>query len=221
MAVSYNPSIVTDGLVFALDAANIKSYSGSGTNVTNISNSNYTGVLNNGVGFSSNNNGVFTFDGSNDYISFVPNDIFNIGTGDFTLLAWHKTSYKSNYSTIMSLDDGNGTGYLLYTSINSGVMRNWVAGVPKNGNIDICTGVWNLIGLTRTSGLCTQYVNGVVDTTFTASGVLQISGRTLSIGQNAGSYYYNGNISTVQIYNRALLQQEILQNFNATKGRYL
>jgi hypothetical protein len=221
MAVSYNPSIVTDGLVFALDAANIKSYSGSGTNITNLSNSNYTGVLNNGVGFSSNNNGVFTLDGSNDYISFVPNDIFNIGTGDFTLLAWHKTSYKSNYSTIMSLDDGNGTGYLLYTSINSGVMRNWVAGVPKNGNIDICTGVWNLIGLTRTSGLCTQYVNGVVDTTFTASGVLQISGRTLSIGQNAGYYYYNGNISTIQIYNRALSQQEILQNFNATKGRYL
>jgi hypothetical protein len=221
MAVSYNPSIVTDGLVFALDAANIKSYSGSGTNVTNISNSNYTGVLNNGVGFSSNNNGVFTLDGSNDYISFVPNDIFNIGTGDFTLLAWHKTSYKSNYSTIMSLDDGNGTGYLLYTSINSGVMRNWVAGVPKNGNIDICTGVWNLIGLTRTSGLCTQYVNGVVDTTFTASGVLQISGRTLSIGQNANSYYYNGNISTVSMYNRALSQQEILQNYNATKGRYL
>jgi hypothetical protein len=221
MAVAYNPSIVTDGLVFQVDAANIKSYSGSGTNVTNICNSNYTGVLNNGVGFSSNNNGVFTFDGSNDYISFVPNDIFNIGTGDFTLLAWHKTSYKSNYSTIMSLDDGNGTGYLLYTSINSGVMRNWVAGVPKNGNIDICTGVWNLIGLTRTSGLCTQYVNGVVDTTFTASGVLQISGRTLSIGQNTNSYYYNGNISTVQIYNRALSQQEILQNYNATKGRYL
>ncbi len=221
MAVAYNPSIVTDGLVFQVDAANIKSYSGSGTNVTNISNSNYTGVLNNGVGFSSNNNGVFTFDGSNDYISFVPNDIFNIGTGDFTLLAWHKTSYKSNYSTIMSLDDGNGTGYLLYTSINSGVMRNWVAGVPKNGNIDICTGVWNLIGLTRTSGLCTQYVNGVVDTTFTASGVLQISGRTLIIGQNANSYYYNGNISTVQIYNRSLTQQEILQNYNATKGRYL
>ncbi len=221
MAVAYNPSIVTDGLVFQVDAANIKSYSGSGTNVTNISNSNYTGVLNNGVGFSSNNNGVFTFDGSNDYISFVPNDIFNIGTGDFTLLAWHKTSFKSNYSTIMSLDDGNGTGYLLYTTIGSGVMRNWVAGVPKNGNIDICTGVWNLIGLTRTSGLCTQYVNGVVDTTFTASGVLQISGRTLSIGQNANSYYYNGNISTVQIYNRSLSQKEILQNYNATKGRYL
>jgi hypothetical protein len=221
MAVAYNPSIVTDGLVFQVDAANIKSYSGSGTNITNLSNSSYTGVLNNGVGFTSNNNGVFTFDGSNDYISFLPNDIFNIGTGDFTLLAWHKTSNKSNYSTIMSLDDGNGTGYLLYTSINSGVLRNWVAGAPKNGNIDICTGVWNLVGLTRTSGLCTQYVNGAVDTTFTASGVLQISGRTLSIGQNAGYYYYNGNISTVQIYNRSLTQQEILQNFNATKGRYL
>ena len=221
MAVAYNPSIITDGLVLYLDAANLKSYSGSGTNVTNIFNSNYTGALNNGVGFSLNNNGVFTFDGSNDYISFLPNDIFNIGTGDFTLLAWHKTSNKSNYSTIMSLDDGNGTGYLLYTSINSGVLRNWVAGVPKNGTIDICTGLWNLVGLTRNSGLCTQYVNGVVDTTFTASGVLQISGRNLSIGQNAGYYYYNGNISIVQIYNRALSQQEILQNYNATKGRYL
>jgi hypothetical protein len=221
MSVFYNPSIVTDGLVFQIDAANIKSYSGSGTNITNLSNSSYTGVLNNGVGFTSNNNGVFTFDGSNDYISFLPNNIFNIGTGDFTILAWHKTSNKSNYSTIVSLDDGNGTGYLIYTTIGSGVMRNWVAGVPKNGNIDICTGLWNLVGLTRTSGLCTQYINGVVDTTFTASGVLQISGRNLFIGQNANSYYYNGNISTVQIYNRSLTQQEILQNYNATKGRYL
>jgi hypothetical protein len=47
LAIFYNPRIVTDGLVLALDAANIKSYPGSGTTWTDISGSgnNGTGVL--------------------------------------------------------------------------------------------------------------------------------------------------------------------------------
>jgi len=36
MATNYNPRIVTDGLVLALDAGNAKSYPGSGTNVNDL-----------------------------------------------------------------------------------------------------------------------------------------------------------------------------------------
>jgi len=42
-------------------------------------------------------------------------------------------------------------------------------------------------------------------------------GYTLAVGEQAG---FNGNISQVSIYNRALSAQEISQNFNATRGRY-
>lgn len=220
MGTGYNPRIVTDGLIFALDAANPRCYAGTGLTAYDLRNSSYTGSLQNNVGFGTSNIGSFNFNGSNSYIIFQPNSVFNMGTSDFTVLAWHKTTKKSDYTTIMAIDDGNGTGIILYTTITSGVLRNWVAGSPKNGNIDICTGTWNLVGLVRASGTCTQYVNAVSDATFAAAGSLTITGRSLTVGQNAGTYYYNGDIAQVQIYNRALSATEIRQMYNATKGRY-
>ena len=71
MAVGYNPSIVSDGLVFYIDAASSRCYSGSG-NTANGLVGGIGGTLVNGVGFTSSNNGSFVFDGSDDYIS-VPN----------------------------------------------------------------------------------------------------------------------------------------------------
>ena len=47
MATNYNPKIVTDGLVLCLDAANTKSYSGSGTTWTDISGKSNNGTLTN------------------------------------------------------------------------------------------------------------------------------------------------------------------------------
>ena len=213
-------NIVRDGLVFNLDAGNTRSYAGTGNTAYDIAGTGITGSLFNGVGFNNANNGSFSFDGTNDYIEFLPSSIFNLGTGDFTFLAWHKTTNKSGYSTIFSIDDGNGTGIIFYTTIGSGVFRNWVAGQARNGNIDICTGVWNLVALTRSSGNCTQFVNGVSDVTFSAPGSLSVSGRSLFVGKILNELYYNGNISQVQIYNRALSSTEILQNYNALKKRY-
>ena len=67
MAFSYSPKIVTDGLVFAVDAANKKSYPGSGTTWTDLAGSN-DGTLTNGPTFDSGNGGSIVFDGSDDYI---------------------------------------------------------------------------------------------------------------------------------------------------------
>ena len=219
MGIDYNNVIVTDGLVGYWDAANTRTYSGNGLTVNALFGG-VGGTLVNGVGYTSSNFGSFIFDGTNDYIEYLSSDVFNLGTGDFTVSAWHKTTFKSNYSTIMSIDDGNGTGVIFYTTITSGVFRNWVAGQSKNGNIDICTGIWNNVTLTRASGTCTQYVNGVSDVTFSAPGSLIISGRSFFIGKILNQYYYNGNISQLSIYNRALSAQEVLQNYNATKRRY-
>ena len=220
MGLGHSPRISSDGLVFFLDAANPRCYAGTGLTAFDLKASSYTGSLFNNAGFSTSNNGSFTFNGTNSYIEFATNSIFSFGTGDFTVLAWHKTTKKSDYTTIMSIDDGNGTGIILYTTLTSGVLRNWVAGSPKNGNIDICTGIWNLVGLTRSSGTCTQYVNAVADVTFAAASAVTTSGRTLKLGQTASTYYYSGNISQLYIYNRALSATEISQIYNAVKGRY-
>jgi alpha-tubulin suppressor-like RCC1 family protein len=73
MGVAYNPRLVTDGLVLALDAGNTKSYPGSGTSWTDISGQGGSATLTNGPTFSSSNLGSIVFDGINDYVASVSN----------------------------------------------------------------------------------------------------------------------------------------------------
>ena len=218
MGIAYNTSIVSDGLVFALDAANSRSYAGSGNTVYDLKNSSFSGSLVNGIGFTASNNGAFTFDGSNDYITFQPNSIFEFGTGNFTVLAWHKKP-NSTDSTIISIDDGNGGGIILYTVID-GSLYNYVAGQWSDGTINVSDNTWKQVALVRSSGICQPYVNTMPDQSFAAYGSVATSGRSLTLGKIASAYYHNGSISQVMIYNRALTQQEIKQNFNATRDRY-
>ena len=77
MATDYNHSIVTDGLVLCVDAANTKSYPGSGTTWTDISGKNHNGTLINGPTFSSDNMGGIVFDGSNDAVTLSANSDFD------------------------------------------------------------------------------------------------------------------------------------------------
>jgi hypothetical protein len=69
MGLGHSPKIVTSGLVLYLDAANPKSYPGSGTNIVDVSKNNNTISLTNGTSFNNNLNGFFSFDGVNDYIN--------------------------------------------------------------------------------------------------------------------------------------------------------
>lgn len=85
MAVSGGPDIVPDGLVLALDAANIKSYAGSGTIWNDLSGNNNSGSLVNGPTFNSANGGSIVFDGVNDYVSL--SSAVNTNTS-FTLGFW-------------------------------------------------------------------------------------------------------------------------------------
>jgi len=62
------PNIVTSGLVLQLDAANTKSYPGSGTTWTDLSGNGNNGTLTNSPTFSSANGGIFTFNGTNQFI---------------------------------------------------------------------------------------------------------------------------------------------------------
>jgi hypothetical protein len=77
MGIGYNTSVVRDGLVLYLDAANLKSYPGSGTVVKDIVSNSINGTLLNGVSFSNSNKGIFSFDGVDDYINLQDISILN------------------------------------------------------------------------------------------------------------------------------------------------
>jgi hypothetical protein len=219
MGLSHSPGIVTSGLIYALDAANTRSYAGSGITANSLVGG--TGsTLVNGVGFSSANNGSFFFDGTNDFLLKPADSLFNFGTGNFTISSWIKTSTTS-YTTIFGLDDtGGGGGIYVYTSQTSGVMRTWVAGNSFDGNIVIANGNWRFVSVVRISGTVYQFVDTSVAGSFSAVGSV-LTNQRMSVGRvTDGSYPFSGNIANTLVYNRALSATEIRQNFNATRKRY-
>jgi hypothetical protein len=218
MGVKSGPRIVTNGLIFDLDAAVSRSYSGTGLTANGLIGG-IGGTLVNGVGFSSANNGSFFFDGTNDYIVSPSDSSYAFGANDFTISAWFKSSDKSRYSNIFNLFENNNFGIEFYSNVTNGYFRTWVGSTLLVGDIDITNNTWNHVCLRRLSGTITQFVNGIQNLSTTATSSIPLN--ILKIGSIINQYYCLGNISQVQLYNRSLTAQEILQNYNATKGRYI
>ena len=86
--------------------------------------------------------------------------------------------------------------------------------------------IWQNLTYIKNGTSVVGYLNGVQLYTVTTSNatISYLPNRNLAIGKvistTVGNRSYNGKVSTTQIYNRALSSTEVLQNFNATKGRY-
>ena len=92
----HNKPIVTDGLVFYVDAANKVSYPGSGTTVTDLINTNRTGNLESGTSFNPNYNGVYSFDGVDDYIDITTLSDLPVGASTRTMGVWFRCTNTDN-----------------------------------------------------------------------------------------------------------------------------
>ena len=227
MAVGYNPSIVSDGLVFYLDAANIRSYSGAGLTVNGLV-SGLGGTLINGVGYTSANNGSFIFDGTNDYVNCTN---FLDDPSNFTIVVWQKCTlryYQIIVSKVNDVEAGPGWamhagdyiwGVAAFSQTNA---TNWK--LFYTGKM-VDDGLWHHLVAVYVNKLVTGiYIDGIsYPFTTLSDGTLTSMSNPLNvrIGTNqTNEYMFRGNISQVQLYNKALSQQEILQNFNATRFRY-
>jgi hypothetical protein len=221
MAISYNTSVVRDGLVLYLDAANPKSYPGTGTNWIDIKNAN-NGTLINGVSFDDSNNGSFSFDGLDDYINLGDNALLNNtlnGSTNWTVCYWCNPLTDGRI-----LDRGNigqdPTGSLELNARS--IFRNNASGSSSILSTNIINTGWNYVCLTRNSSLLISwYLNGIFSNStqatesFSGSGIWKIGRRAANL-----SSIYSGSVSIISIYNKVLTIDEIKQNFNATRGRY-
>ncbi len=241
MAFHYSPKIVTDGLVLYLDAANTKSYVSGSTTWNDVSKNINNGNLINGPTFSDTNMGSISFDGTDDYF-ITPTGLtptLNI-TSQITLETWFKSTALANASQGDNLFSKG-----LSTDLNSGVYElnlanNTTANRPSfRMRIGTSTPLYSptniLIELNRIYNVvCTYngnimriFVNGVESGSgLSTSGTIQNNTQQLTIGvryvHRTGSFdsFFSGNIYLSKIYNRALSETEILQNFNATKTRF-
>ena len=231
MAGTVAPNIVTNGLVLYLDAANVKSYPGSGTVWRDIVGTN-NGTLINGPTFDPSNVGSIVFDGVNDYVNFGSS--FNLNTNiGFTISLYFKiTTYSVLYPTLFTIKTSIGSSLCLLLSINgnySPLTFGWNGNSYRPTSLsNLSTNIWYQLSLiyngngVNNSSNFSIYLNNIffplsVGNTFSGIGNVNTLG-TLNTGTS--NFWYNGNIASTQIYNRALSSTEILQNYNATKTRY-
>jgi hypothetical protein len=209
-------AIITNGLVLNLDAGNTTSYSGSGTIWKDISGLGNNGTLINNPTFNSSNGGNFVFNGSNTYVS-VP----LTKSASCTFSVWAKSS--TPHSNNMLFNAGNdGSGPDLFFSGNVLSWNVWDSSGNPFGNIPATTtnGIWHhyVVVNDQASNTAKFYYDGVL---YGTAAYRNASTTTsLYIGGNTITYMWNGAIATFYVYNRSLIATEVLQNFNAQKGRF-
>ena len=221
MSISYNSSIVTSGLVFCLDAANLRSYPGTGTTVYDATTTQPNNSLQNGTTYSS--SGYWTFDGVDDYIGGA-NLTTTLSGG--TMEIWTYINAINRNQGFFTLNTGAGT-YINFWMPSTNNMRWEVIGTTGssystiNATTIATTGVWYHFVGTFNGTTTTIYVNGTAETTQTMTN--QPTGSytaPVSVGRYDASYPSSSRISIARFYNTALSAAQVQQNFNATRGRY-
>jgi hypothetical protein len=219
MALQHSPSIVTNGLVLCVDAGNPRSYSGSGTTWNDAISSGYNFTLTNGPTYSSSNLGFFNFDGVNDFASASNNTALDTQT--VTVEVWIKTNALNQNGFWFEKGSVNSQ-YALFQEGSSIVWRQASLSQYTTTASFISTSNWAQIVGTYTSGSRITYINGVAVTSDGQTGSLLTNTSGMYIGAygTGTGYFYNGALSICRVYNRVLSATEILQNFNAIRGRY-
>jgi hypothetical protein len=229
MGLGHSPTIITDGLVFSLDAANRRSYSGTGNTAFELIGG-INGTLVNGVGFSSTNNGYFSFDGSNDYIDFPLGTSFNT-LSSFTIeLIGNTTTTNKKQALVSTYDNNLGYGLEVLDNTGSNKFNFFVftsagiyTSVSSTASVSI-NQTYNLSCVFTGSNSIAIFLNGTLDNSVGTnySSGSKASGSNLRLGDdpNSQSVYLQGNLGLLRFYNKALSATEIKQNYNATKRRF-
>lgn len=221
--IAYYGGVTSDGLVLALDAGRLNSYIKTGTTWSDISGYASIGTLINGPTFDSTNGGSIVFDGIDDYVRTNVNTALNLN-GNYTISVWLKTTATTDKAIIQRyLSSGAFPGYAI--SLNrstAGKVDIFTGGVwYTNKGTNVNSGAWVNIVFTVNGTSAVFYQNGTA-TSFTVNASNSNPSDNLFIGTTeAASNFFSGNISIIQIYNKALTANQVVQNYNSLKTRYI
>ena len=218
--------VVTDGLFLSIDAGFTPSYPKSNSTTYDLSGSGYDLTLVNGMGYNSSEGGVFTFDGTNDGAYGPTTNDSNIGN-EITMEAWfYRTGGNGDRGLILNKEScyeigvNNSNGQFQWAIASPSQSWAWLGG---SANI---TNTWIHGVVTRDSNaLEKSYINGSLQSTVQrVTGSIKKSNNRINIGGRGGgtspNSNFGGEIPIVRLYDRALSSSEILQNYNAQKGRF-
>ena len=214
------PDIVTDGLVLALDAANVKSYPRSGTAWNDLAGSN-NGTLTGGPTFNSDNGGSIVFDGTNDFIAIT--DLLaseSIGAGtQLTISLWLNCDQYADRMPFSTGQTGNDRIYYwTQNSVNTWRVGNYTSTTGHGALPPV--GTWFNTTLVIDGTNVIGYLNGVEDYTGSYTSFTTADYATFGKHGTRNEYYFDGKIAVAKIYNQVLTATEVLQNYNAQKTRF-
>lgn len=210
------PTVPSSGLLVYIDAGNITSYSGTGTTVFDLSGNGTNGTLVNSPTHSATTNGgVWTFNGSNSYIS-IPT---NISATNYTVIA--SARYDGGAARRRTISS-SGTNWLMghyfskslayYVSDAGG----WIQASGGTGTFDTS---WRIYAGTKSSTTFQLYANNVLGLTGTAANGTGPNGILLG-GDTIYNEMSNCQVGFLLVYNRALSTTEMTQVYDAFRGRY-
>ena len=223
---------ITNGLVLYYDPSNPTSYPGSGTTITDLSGNSRNGTMSN-ITFTS---PYFTYNGTSSQISVADNALLEPGTGDWTMEVWVNQTNSGNDVVLGKFDPGGlsqdvsysirttGTNY--YAQIGSGTG----SGATLFVNSTTATGTlntWYQIVYVFTNiaeNTLQTFVNGssIGSVSHSLASILNTTANLYIGSYNNGEYaqWFDGKIGITRLYNRALSQAEVTQNYNADKSKY-
>ena len=220
MAINYNPTAVTSGLICYLDGANTKSYSGSGTTVYDLSGNGRNGTFGGTVGPTWNSGGWFNFTGgvvATNY-SRISLSVPTLANG-VTVEIWFRSTYAYGTPFRMTSSDLGLTLFTPNASMYAGLNFNDYVLYFTNPVTDI----WHCFSMTWDNQNLVVYKNGASLTSGTrATALTNIAAATLYLGTRNDAYndHFFGDIAIFKLYERVLTASEVSKNFSSARGRF-
>jgi len=221
------PTIVTDGLVFYMDAGNPRCYI-SGSSICTDVIFNAEGTIDNTINFNPTNGGYWEFDGSDSDIALGAQTAGQWSSDPCTFEFVVRKTTLSSGILFMDRTDWKGTdgvemffyyygGNLTFESRAAGNGSSSPAVASSPLSIDVW---YHLVGVCDgTDGKV--YVNGEEDGTDTILPINNSTGNSyIGVYGNGSSTNFGGDLGLMRIYHKALTAAEVLQNYNANKERF-
>jgi hypothetical protein len=240
-------NIVTDGLILNIDAGFVGSYPTSASTWYDLSRmgaDGYNGTLTNGPVFSGSNGGQIVFDGVDDFVNLttIPNYSFangitieiivrfaGLGAGGWErFLDTRNTGGSGNFITFSRFSVFPRILFQCSNIVGGDTQRRYIS----DGNVLTGSAI-AVFAFTMGAGTpgnensnCALYKNGAVIAGSFSEGIPRTPSTTtrnqswIARSPFAGNSFLSGSIYQQRIYNRGLSAAEILQNYNAMKGRY-
>ena len=213
-------SIVTDGLVFVVDPANKRSWTGPDSSTVNNLKGINTGSISNDTSGSYGVNNSFAFDGTGDQINF--GDISEADLiGTFTISTWVEVNVYRDYEHILAKIEGDSyNGWRIQIDTNHIRYQN----SNLSGGLTIArpstTNTWHNICYTSNGSNLIVYLDNI-STTLSGYSSPPSTSHDFTIGDSPASQpSFNGSIGPTLIYDKELSASEVAQNYNALKGKF-